>query len=403
MSLSSLESLKVECEDLQTLISERQQHRQVKRDKVKKKTALERVFGNKDVVKDHYYSSAPNVNDDNQRNLLSEPSPFIYPADNEELSYKLLSREWKEKLRRKELKYKYNQRNNYRSRQQLDILNRLYVKEPEQQSMRTILDIDPEFFTIVAGRPVKTKKFDIKTYIKHIRSTLQAKIVTGFRDDEILLITEHFLQEQKIIDNIKRRLQIYTDAFEEYIFNDHTTAMELLATAEKETNLAFAKYDLYSEISLDYGALKSQLYNLEEKWRNNKMYQKFLYIVSPVGWREEHDYCHFFEGKPKHDESNVFGRYKLLDENVSLEDLIAMFKDDVHSQEEPQLYFTDPQQLLQVFRFIELQNLNSLLHTEELAIPIENIKNGMQTARIKFDGEINQFQDIIGSLEGDIV
>lgn len=145
------------------------------------------------------------------------------------------------------------------------------------------------------------------------------------------------------------------------------------------------------------------MYNLEEKWRNIKMYQKFLYTVSPITWREEYDYYNFRGGKPIATESNVFGRYKLMESNVSLDDLISMFKEDLRTQQDPQLFFTDPHELLNVFRFIELQNLNSLLHIEELAIPIENIKIGMQAARLKFDAEINYLQDVINSLEGDIM
>lgn len=402
-SSSTFNSKKVEYADLHSEITPRVFKRIKHKERVKQKTALERVFGKKYASKNHYFSCGLKINDENQRNLLEEPSPFIYPNDVQELSYKELSKEWREKLRQVELKHKFNERNNYRSRQQLDLLHRLYVKEPQQQSLKTILDIDPEFFTIVAGRPVKTKQFDIRKYIKQIRLVLQAKIVTGFRDDEVMLINEHFLQEQKVIDKIKKQLEIYIDTFEEFIFNDHTSAMDLLKEADKETTLAFAKYDEYREISLDYGSMKSQVYNLEERWRNIKTYQKFLYMVSPISWREEHDYYHYKDGIPIGNESDVFGKYQLLDESVSLEDLINMFKEDVSTQEAPLLYFTEPYELLNVFRFIELQNLNSLLHIEELAIPIENIKNGMEAARLKFDAEINYLQDIINNLEGDIM
>lgn len=373
--------------------------------RVKQKTVLERVFGNKNVVKDHYFSAGQQIDDDNQRNIIEETSPFNYPKDFEEFSFKVLSNEWKKQLRRKELQFNCVERNNYRSRQQLDVLNRLYVKEPEQQSMRTILDIDPEFFTIVTGRPIK-EKFNVKQYVEHMRQVLRTKIVTGFREDEMMLIQENFLQEQKVIDEIRTLSQSYVDAFEEFIYNDHTTSMDQLKEAEKQANMSFEKYDKFREMSQDYGALKSQMYSLEEKWRNCKMYQKFLYVVSPISWRLAHDYYHFKEGgKETKEESSVFGRYKLVsaDDTMSLEDLISMFKDDVRTQDDPLLHFTKPQQLLKVFRFIELQNLNSLLHSEELAIPLENIKHGMHTTRLKLDDEINELKDIIGSLEGDIL
>lgn len=147
-------------------------------------SALGRIFGSGKHLKRHYFTSGVKINNDNQRNLLTEMSPFKYPQSKDEFSYRVVKRAWDKNLRKKELSLNAMTRNSYRSRQNLDILNRLYVEEPKEQSMRTIFDIDPDFFTIVEGRPI-ADKFNIKSYVKDLRDILRAKIITGYREDEV--------------------------------------------------------------------------------------------------------------------------------------------------------------------------------------------------------------------------
>lgn len=152
--------------------------------------------------------------------------------------------------------------------------------------------------------------------------------------------------------------------------------------------------------------MRSVVYSTEEKWRNCKLYQRFLYLVSPIGWRKEHDYYYLQRADTSAMEeiSTIFEKYRLNDaeESASLEDLIKQFKEDCITQQEPMLYFTNPNQLLDVFRFMELQNLNSLLHSEELAVPLENVKEGMARAERLFNEEINSLQETIDKLAGGI-
>lgn len=380
--------------------------------KLKPPNALERIFGKPNAVKDRYFTAGKSIDDTNRRNIHTEPSPFKYPQDLEEFSYKVMSKAWRDTRRRKEMKLKYNERQSYRTRQQMDVLQRLWVKDPQIKSMKTILDLDPEFFTLIEGRPVP-QKLTHKEYIKDVRDVLRTKIVSGYREDEILLIDENFIVEQKVIDEIKQEFQKYVNTFEDFLFTDHTNSMALLRQSEQEAQIAAEKYEIHRELSKNYGSLKSTVYNLEEKWRNCKMYQKFLYLVSPMDWRKTHDFYHIkrmdsersVELEEENSGSSVFGRYKLAEvgEVLSLENLIEQFLDDIKMQDEPQLFFNEPLQLLKVFNFIEMQNLNSLLHSEELAIPLEKVKEGMAKIHKKFDEDMNSLQDIITSLEGGIM
>lgn len=375
--------------------------------KTKPPTPLERIHAKKS-IKDHYFTAGESVNDANQRDLFHETTPFVYPKDLEEFSYRVMTKAWRDNLRVKELKFKAIERNNYRTRQQADLLHRLYVKEPEVKSMKTILDIDPEFYSLVEGRPL-VEKFDVKKYIDNVRDVLRTKIITGFREDDIILIDESIIEEQKLIDETRTAYQKYVDTFEEFLFEDHTGSMKLLRQSEKEANIASDLYETYRELSKEYGKLKYGVYNLEEKWRHCKMYQKFLYLVSPVYWRRKYDYYHLTQ-KESHmslatELSSVFGRYKLpsTGDVLSLEDLVEQFLDDVKTQQDPLIFFDNPKQLLKAFRFIEIQNLNTLLHIEELAGPTETVREGIRNARLVFENEMNNLKEVIDSLEHGIM
>ncbi|XP_045462570.1 cilia- and flagella-associated protein 100-like [Harmonia axyridis] len=361
----------------------------------------------KEKSKDKYFSRAPGVTTENLRDLHAEPSPFLYPKDLEEFAQKVLNKAWRNNLRTTELTKKFYERNNYRTRQQGDLLKRLYTEDPDVSNLKYIVDIDPDFFKIADGRPIPDK-LNMRDYIDTVRDVLRTKIINGYREDDILLIEESLRLEQKMIDEIKENYQTYVNTFEEFLYNDHTYSMKLLRQSEQEAALAYEKYEEYKELSKEYGALRSILYNSEEKWRNCKMYQKFLYLVSPLSWRKQHDFYHFASPdepiEAPEGSAAIFGKYRLGDKEaeVSLEDLIGQFLDDCATQREPELYFEDPEQLLDVFRFMELQNLNSLLHSEELAAPLEAVKAGMQKAERMFDMEILSLKESIDKLAGGI-
>lgn len=375
---------------------------------LKPPSALERVFGKLDKPRDHYFTAGVKINESNQRNIHAEALPFSYPKDLEEFSYRLLSKAWRDRRNRRENQKKCEDKQSQRTRQKLDVLNRLYVKDPEIKTMKTILDVDPKFFTLIEGRPIP-QKFNRWEYISDMKDVLRTRIVTGYREDEIMLIEENFLEEIKVIEEIKNEFQKYVNTFEEFLYNDHTAAMAVLRESDEEGKRANEKSEELAELSKNYGSLRSTVYNLEEKWRNCKMYQKFLYLVSPLDWRKKYDYYYVTENASAPllhlaEESSVFSRFRLSPFEVqSLDALIDQFLEDVRIQSRPLLYFSRPEQLMKVFGFIELQNLNTLLHSEELAAPLQHVIEVMDSTQDAFNAEVAALQEIIDSLEGGII
>ncbi|KAB0792878.1 hypothetical protein PPYR_12498 [Photinus pyralis] len=404
-----MSSIGVECDkkvkEKKRMVCERQTEQKIKEPKLKPPSVYERVFGKPGKPRDHYFTAGVKINESNKRNIHTEALPFSYPKDLEEFSYRIMSKAWRKNRIKRENERKYNERSSQRTRQKMDLLNRLYVEEPEVKSMKTILHVDPKFFTLVEGRPVACK-FNRRDYIEDVRNVLRTKIVTGYREDDIMQIDENFATEVKVVQEIEVELQKYVNKFEEFLEQDYSTTMALITESDQQQSQADEQNEILLNLSKEFGSIQSTVFNLEEKWRNCKMYQKFLYLVSPMDWRENHD---FYLKQEKSNESigdpSVFERFKLapVGEVQSLANLIDQFVEDVEMQDEPELFFTEPNQLLKVFSFIELQNLNTLLHSEELAVPLEQVKEAMKYIEKSFNNQVTSLQDEIDNLEREII
>ncbi|XP_060535394.1 cilia- and flagella-associated protein 100-like [Cylas formicarius] len=358
-------------------------------------------------LKKRYFTAGVDLDDAEIKDLRQEPSPFEYPKDLEVFAHKVMTKAWRNDVRINELHMKCFQKPSHRGRHKKDLLARLYVEDPPKDSMKTILDIDPEYYKAVEGRPIPDK-LDIKQYINTVRDSLRTRIINGYREDDIMLIEENLLLEQKIIDSVKENYEKYVNVFEEFLYRDHTSATQLLQDSDRAAADAYQKYEEYKEVANKFAALRSALYNTEEKWRGCLMYEKFLFLVSPFAWRTERmkrsKRLSVYKTDDDTDE-NIFGKYQLTkeDEEMSLEELLMRFEQECMEDEAPELYFTDPEQLADVFRFMEMQNLNSLLHSEELALPLEQIKEGMSRAEEMFDEEIRNLREIVDRLEEGIL
>lgn len=102
--------------------------------------------------KKKYFTAGHGITEQNAINLDKEPSPYKYPEDLEQFAYKVRQKAWREDTRIKELKAKCYQKPGYQDRHRRGLLNRLYVEEPKVDTMKTVLDIDPQYFSLIEGK-----------------------------------------------------------------------------------------------------------------------------------------------------------------------------------------------------------------------------------------------------------
>jgi hypothetical protein len=352
----------------------------------------------------HYFTTGTGVDKNTARDVAKEPSPFWFPPDTEEFGYKVY-RTWRQRSREQDSQHDFRTRPNFRSRQNMDILNRLYIPddEVEESTKPDFLDTDPQFFKMIKGRPIK-EKLDIRKYVEEVRETFKTKLKVGCQMDEAMQIEQKFREEQKRLNNIQAMLKLHANNFEEFLEKDNESSKKLLRDAQQEAEKsAHMNYEL-KELEKQLGVVKCQLYILAEDWRNCKMFQKFLYVVSPMHWRKKHDYIHRNQNGSvslASEMSTLFGRYRLssTESTLSLDVLLDLCLTDINRGEEPLLYFTETDELIQVFKEMEQQNFNALLHSESLSDPTRTVQRGLEQAQQHFETESALLMGKIKDLE----
>lgn len=311
------------------------------------------------------------------------------------------SRAWKFKEFSHDLSQPVELQPSRKTRQASDLLNRAFIS-PVVNVAHTITDIDPEWFTIVEGRPILTKHSQ-SLYVQDLRNCLLTKLQASLREDEISRIEENFTMEANTIDSINNKFKAYVNSFEEMLSKDHLESMKLLKEADSMMRETALKDERFKHLSKELGQTNVRIYILEEQWRNLKVYQSFLYQTAPIGWRKEHDYIHKKDGELITEWQHTDDIYRNNQTGIqSLEGLIQSFLEEIETQEEPKLFFTNPMEIVQVLRELESQNLSSLLHSEDLATPLEQMQTIMSQTQAALNEEYALMKEMIQDMEESI-
>lgn len=78
--------------------------------------------------------------------------------------------------------------------------------------------------------------------------------------------------------------------------------------------------------------------------------------------------------------------------------LADFFEQDISDAGPADLYFKEPYELINVFRSIEMQNLNALIHLESLAEPMAQMMTTIQNAEQQIKLEIGEITNTINEL-----
>lgn len=81
---------------------------------------------------------------------------------------------------------------------------------------------------------------------------------------------------------------------------------------------------------------------------------------------------------------------------------LDIFEQDIADAGPAELYFHDPFDLIHVFRAMEEQNLNALIHLESLAAPMADMAMTITATEAQMKQEIGEISSTIDDLEASI-
>ncbi|XP_075899547.1 cilia- and flagella-associated protein 100 [Nelusetta ayraudi] len=177
---------------------------------------------------------------------------------------------------------------------------------------------------------------------------------------EIQTTNETIESEELHLKQLQKTLERENIIFEEFLKENEKKSVEAKAFFEQEAKAKQQKNTEIKKLTSEIQVVESELERYEESLRDYKKIQKILFKLSPLEWQESKTK----QDKSEEDPAAGEGQQSDKDAQPSSAQSDAENKskhDDLEIEEDPELYFTDPQQLLDLVTELTEQNL-SLYH-----------------------------------------
>ncbi|CAK1556163.1 unnamed protein product [Leptosia nina] len=206
---------------------------------------------------------------------------------------------------------------------------------------------------------------------------LRCRQEIGYKKDFVLNIDVNTKNENLVYDLTTKRLTKQANYFDSYISEDYRHSMALLSKWERlDQNVEVVVKELQN-LANDMFTTMSRLVSLDYKYSQQQKYGRFLYYLSPPTWRlHNREFARSVEIEAK---GFDYGDSQDDDTFTVVFDKLRniCFGKPVN----PVLYFTRPEDLIEVFDAMESQQLHYLTHVTHLTPYIKNLKVGFQNLK----------------------
>ncbi|XP_053810104.1 cilia- and flagella-associated protein 100 isoform X2 [Vidua chalybeata] len=257
--------------------------------------------------------------------------------------------------------------------------------------------------------------------------------------------------EEKKLEKAERRMEKDAAMFDKFLKENHNNSVEALRIAKRETSAKTKKITEIQGLTTEIKKIQSDISRFEDTLQEYKMYRDILYQLSPKEWQEEHRKRHkkekdketaprVNEGSASHPPTaeqdqgptntaqsvtftdmpssllfsesldfrsrdvrpqlKHFLKPLLSRELSSLEDAESEISSD--EDEEPELYFTDPEQLLATFMEMLDENLSFVLNSQDIADSWNSVQQTFITTRESMEKELAALKQQANSLRASV-
>lgn len=344
-------------------------------------------------------------------------NPFTIPADNDIFMLRDKERQRKKAERVKQRGLRVHEKTTYASRvnalrssmrKPLADLDDEEAKEEEGGEGEALAVQDDPSFTLAVTRDRHVEKESLTDYIAKKREMFLVQYSLGVKRDEMRKLEEIAQAEERKLELAEQYLEEDAAMFDEFLKENDKNSVEAIKVAEAETKAKLEKVAEIKKINAQIMLIKSEISKNEDLLKEYQLYKKFLDSLTPGEWKdlrrterrskrkggavvEERVETQSVAGsvassKRKGSPTSVDGRQKTPagdEENEKKE----ADDSDYESDEEPQLYFNDPQQLLDIFAELEEQNLSLIQNSQETEESLEEIRQTIMQTEEKMNKE----------------
>ncbi|XP_074952100.1 cilia- and flagella-associated protein 100 [Phalacrocorax aristotelis] len=323
-----------------------------------------------------------------------------------------------------------------------------------EERLKTLQESLSWKISIKEDYPLEKQAF--RDYINDRREIFLLEYAMAVKRDEIQRMETIAKNEESKLEKAEYYLEQDSAMFDEFLKENHKNSVQALKIAEKETAAKTKKIREIQTITSQIENLQSDISRFKNTLQEYKMYRDFLYQLSPKEWQEEHGKKHTKEkdmktaSKAKEEgaspptteqghslttRTNTASPYstsyihvpgsllssKSLDFR-SLHEIRPQLKkflkplstrqlsslEDAESEscsdedEEPELYFTDPQQLLSIFAEMEEENLSFIQNSQETEECLDKVQHTFITTHESMEKKLAELKQQILTLKSSI-
>ncbi|XP_071362802.1 cilia- and flagella-associated protein 100 isoform X2 [Trachinotus anak] len=262
----------------------------------------------------------------------------------------------------------------------------------------------------------KDSKHDLIS-MERQKAVLELSILT--KRGEISRMDKAIAKEERQLKQLERIIARDNLIFEEFLRENEKKSVEARTFFEREAKSKQEKNAEIKKLTAEIGTIKSELAKFEEILMDYKRYKELLFKLSPPEWQEAQkakalkakvlfDKDAQDKQKRKPTESAIRNGLEVQVSSLGQElpsirenrltlahndTVITNFNVDVDSSEyedEPELYFSDPQQLLDLVTELTDQNLSLIQNSTRVEVTMEGLRQSVETTRKKIEKKEEQ-------------
>ncbi|XP_035193255.1 cilia- and flagella-associated protein 100 isoform X2 [Oxyura jamaicensis] len=310
-------------------------------------------------------------------------------------------------------------------------------QETDEDRLKALQECLSWKIAIKKDYPLEKETF--RDYINDRREIFLLEYAMAVKREEIQKMENIAKKEEKKLEKAEHHLEKDVAMFDEFLKENHRNSVQALKIAEKESAAKTKKITEIQMINSQINNLQSDISRFENTLQEYKIYKDFLYQLSPKEWQEEHVKKHTKQLKTTSkankesaspltaaEEGDTDAPSSLLSaeslnlrllreirpqlksllkplstKKISLEERDSETCSD-EEDEEPELYFTDPQQLLSIFTEMEEENLSFIQNSQEIEESLDELQNTFITTHQRTEQEIAQLKQDVVNLKSTI-
>jgi len=359
-------------------------------------------------------------------------NPFKMPPDNDIFLLRDKERQKMKQERIKQRSLKVHEKTTYATRVNFKTAQMIHPESSEEEKEDSDEDgalnvkDDPQF-TLAVTRDRHVEKESLADYINKKREMFLVQYSLGVKRDEMRKLEEIARAEEEKLAKAEQYLEEDAAMFDEFLKENDKNSVEAIKIAEAETKAKLEKVAEIKRINAQMMGIKSEISKHEDILKEYRQYREFLEKLTPPDWLEEQRQKQKKKREEKRSEQqNTFqakadtltpassekGKKKVVKSQppsrsntlfkpsprTPADQTSTQAADSDDSDEEPELFFKDPQQLLDMFAELEEQNLSLIQNSQETEEALEEMKQTIKNTKHKMENETLILKDQINKL-----